>query len=59
MLKSLSTPISPACTFCSTRLVDAVPVLCRSRFWVVSEWPQISVPPLTGSAFATLGRPMP
>ena len=36
--------------FCNTRMDEAVPVWCMSRFCVVSEWPQISVPPLTGVA---------
>ena len=38
--------------FWRSRPVEAVPVLCMSRFWVVSEWPQMSVPPRTGSSAA-------
>ena len=40
-------------TFCSTRTVEAVPVWWMSRFWVVSEWPQINVPPFTGTSSAS------
>ncbi len=40
-------------TFCSTRIVEAVPVWWMSRFCVVSEWPQMSVPPLTGASSAS------
>ena len=50
--RSASTVTMLSWTFWSTRPVEAVPVWWMSRFCVVSEWPQTSVPPVRGASCA-------